>query len=258
MIEIVSLVNFDNLKRVEYLEKSFCSIHKYNSNNIIHHVFDSSKSTKIQSAYYQKLGIKLHHMPGSSYNERLKCIKSAVKSDFIVFLPDDYVWIFDFPIEDAILQARKHNVSQVKLSCRGMDWFSKKNSVPKPWFTGNQVESGEKLCEKDSLFISKRRWLRNFHEQFSLGCTISSVDFLDHVAQRIAKPLFSPGACEKRAYLILAFYRYYTAYYKMQCPAFHFADYAVEGERTKHTLVDMLIEENYPVYNKLYNKIENS
>jgi hypothetical protein len=258
MIEIVSLVNFDNPKRVQYLEKSFGSIHKYNSKNIVHHVFDSSQSTELQSIYYRKLGIELHHMPGSSYNERLQCIKDVVSSDFIVFLPDDYVWIFDFPIEAAISQARQYGVSQIKLSCRGMSWFAQENPTPKAWFKGNQVESGERLHEQGALFISKRRWFRNFHEQFSLGCTISSVEFLDHVAQRIRSPLFSPGACEKRAYLILVFYRYYTAYYKMQCTAFHFADYGVEGKRTEHTLEDMLIEENYSVYNSLYNGIEDS
>jgi len=256
MIEVVSLVNFDNTNRVKYLQKSFSSLHSYYGDELVHHVFDSSENVLEQKREYDKLGVNLHHMPGASYTERLKCIKSKVSSDFVVFLPDDYVWIFNYPLLEVIEQARKHDISQVKLSCRGMSWFAQESPQPVAWFENNKVISGEVLIKESDLFVSKRRWIRDFHEQFSLGCTISNVDFLDWVSRHIYSDVYSPGAAEKRAYLSLVVKRYYTAYYKMQVPAFHFAEYAVEGDRTKHTLEDMLIESNYAIYNKLFNKVE--
>ncbi|MEZ8028413.1 hypothetical protein A1OW_04965 [Enterovibrio norvegicus] len=257
MIEVISLVNFSNEKRVEYINKSFRSFHDFNK-NIRHIVLDSTNSIDRQKEIYESLSIEYHHLPGSSYIERLRKISELVKSDYFVFLPDDFVWIYNYPIQKAMEQARRNNVAQIKLSCRGMDWFSDPNPQPKPWFTGNQLISGEKLKKEEDLFISNKLWFRNFHEQFSLAATITNKAFLHNTVTNIQGLINSPGAVEKKAYLKLIFTRYKTAYYDMKIPAFHFCDVGVEGATKEYTTKDMLIESNYELYNSLFNGQEKS
>lgn len=254
MIEVVSLVNFNNKERIRYLDKSFASFHRFNQSNVRHVVLDSSSELKGQEKIYQRYGIELHHLPNSSYSERLKKIHGIVNGDYFVFLPDDFVWIFDYPIEKAIQAARVSNVAQIKLSCRGMEWFANENPKPTPWFEGNKLISGEKLVKEGKCYISKRWWFRNFHEQFSLAATITDKNFLHNTIKNTPDKIFSPGEMEKKAYIRLIFKPYYTGYYDMLIPAFHFCEYEVEGKGKEYTMKDMLIEENYKIYNSLYNK----
>ncbi|WED22004.1 hypothetical protein L3Q72_00890 [Vibrio sp. JC009] len=250
MIEVVSLVNFDNQDRSRYLRESFGSFYHYNDVDIRHIVFDSSQRVGRQKEYYDKYDIELVHAPGTSYSQRLKMIESKVTNDYFLFHPDDFRWICPYPLADVINNCRKHNIDQIKMVCRGMEWFSSQNPAPKPWYEGNQVVTGEKLEECDDLFISRRQWRRDFHEQFSLSCTISRTEFFTKLCGRLSDNIFSPGQAEKHAYVRLFFQRYLTAYYKMRIPVFHFAEYDIEGDRT---LKDMLIKDNFSLYNKLYN-----
>ncbi|MEZ9464546.1 hypothetical protein AB4178_22935 [Vibrio splendidus] len=253
MIEVVSLVNFNNEKRIRYLEKSFATFHKINNYDVRHIVLDSSTELKGQEAIYEKLGVELHHMPNSSYSERLKIIYDLVKSDYFVFLPDDFVWILDYPINRAIESARASKIAQIKLSCRGMEWFAEENPKPKSWYEGNKLISGERLVKEGSCYVSKRWWYRNFHEQFSLAATITNKEFLHDTIKNIPDDIYSPGAAEKKAYIKLLLKPYRTAYYDMLIPAFHFCEFEVEGENKEYTMKDMLIEKNYSIYNSLYN-----
>ncbi|MCW4631033.1 MULTISPECIES: hypothetical protein [Marinomonas] len=253
MIEVVSLVNFDNKKRVQYLEKSFASFHKFNPIDVRHIVFDSSKDITEQKVFYDKHNIELYHLPNCSYIDRLKHINDVVKNDYFIFLPDDFVWIFDYPIEKAIEAARHSNVMQIKLSCRGMQWFSEKNPEPMSWYDDNKLISGELLVKEGKCYVSKRWWYRNFHEQFSLAATITNGKFLNETIRAIPSGINSPGAVEKKAYIKLLFKPYYTGYYDMLIPAFHFCDSDVEGKAKEYTTKDMLIENNYEIYNSLFN-----
>ena len=255
MIEVVSLVNFSNKKRVKYLDKSFSSFYSFNHSKIRHIVLDSSEEVEEQRKIYDKYGIEFHHFPKSSYLARLKMINEIVKNDYFVFLPDDFVWIMDFPLDKAIEAAASSRLAQLKLSCRGMTWFAEKNPAPKSWFDGRRLESGEKLVVDGNCFVSKRWWYRNFHEQFSLAATITQKQFLNSLVGNMSGEVFSPGAVEKKAYVKLLLRSYYTGYYKMWIPAFHFCDPDVEGEEKDYTTKDMLIEENYKIYNKFINRI---
>ena len=155
MIEVVSLVNFSNKKRVKYLDKSFSSFYSFNHSKIRHIVLDSSEEVEEQRKIYDKYGIEFHHFPKSSYLARLKMINEIVKNDYFVFLPDDFVWIMDFPLDKAIEAAASSRLAQLKLSCRGMTWFAEKNPAPKSWFDGRRLESGEKLVVDGNCFVSK-------------------------------------------------------------------------------------------------------
>lgn len=253
MIEVVSLVNFNNEKRIRYLEKSFASFHQINKDNVRHIVLDSSSELKGQEKIYEQHGIEFHHLPNSSYSYRLKRINGLVQSDYFVFLPDDFVWILDYPIEKAMDAARASNVAQIKLSCRGMEWFANENPEPASWYEGNKLASGEKLVKEGKCYVSKRWWFRNFHEQFSLAATITNKEFLHNTIKGIPDDIYSPGAAEKKAYIKLLLKPYYTGYYDMLIPAFHFCEFEVEGKEKEYTMKDMLIEENYSIYNSLYN-----
>ena len=81
-----------------------------------------------------------------------------------------------------------------------------------------------------------------------------NLEFANWVVNRIPSSVRSAGEAEKRGYLALLFKRYYTAYYRMWIPAFHFIDVEIEGENNRHKALDMLIEQNYSLYNELYNK----
>lgn len=252
MIEVISLVNFSNEKRIEYIDKSFRSFHHFNK-GVRHIVLDSTNSIEKQKKKYEELGVEYHHLPGVSYIDRLKMVNELVTNDYFVFLPDDFVWIYNYPIQKAMDQAKKNNVVQIKLSCRGMDWFSDPNPKPKPWFEGSKLISGETLKREGDLFVSNKLWFRNFHEQFSLAATITNKTFLHNAIMNIRRVTNSPGSVEKKVYLKLIFTRYKTAYYDMKIPAFHFCDIEVEGIMKKHTTKDMLIESNYEIYNSLFN-----
>lgn len=259
MIQVFSNMNFNNPNRAQYLERSFGSFYKFNSDLDIEHIaLDSSQSLDAQKKYYDQFGIHYIHCPDETYARRLRKIADLATQDYFLFLPEDFRWIFKFPIEEAIGQAKEHNVEILKLTCRGMNWFSQKNPTnPKGWFQGDQVISGERLKKKGDLFVSDKMWLRDFHEQFSLSCVLFQTEFAKKVFNKISEKCISPGQCEKSAYLRLIFTRYSVGYYKMMIPAFHFLDFSVEG-KNKYTEVraaDELIEDNIETYNKLFNQV---
>jgi hypothetical protein len=255
MLEVVSLVNFDNPKRVSYLEKSFGSFYKYNR-NVKHYVFDSSRSITAQRPLYEKFRVECIHMPGSFYGERLKQAISHVQGEYFLFLPDDFNWIFPFPLKEAVQECSREKIAELKLTCRGMDWFSQAQSTPQPWFTGTKVISGETLKSCGALAVSNGWIFRDFHEQFSLACNLLRTDFARWVFNKISASAKSPGAAEKQAYIWLTFRRYKTAYYKMWTPAFHFIDLKVEPENEQniHKARTSLIEANFETYNRHFNK----
>jgi len=203
---------------------------------------------------YQEFGLEVVHLPGETYGRRLRQGVARLREDYVVFLPDDYVWIFPFPLAAAIEECRNYGIDELKLACRGMKWFAQKNPQPAPWFNGHRVISGERLVPSGNLLVSKRHWRRNFHEQFSLGCHLLRRSFLSEVVAKIPEKVVSAGQAEKHAYLALVFRRYKTGYYKMWIPAFHFIDVSVEGEKNRFKADDMLIENNYQIYNELYNR----
>ena len=71
MIDILSLVNFNNQKRAQYLPQSWGSFYRYNSLGR-HLVFDSSNTLDAQKPHYQNFKVDARHVPGMSYGERLQ------------------------------------------------------------------------------------------------------------------------------------------------------------------------------------------
>ncbi|MFK7873439.1 MAG: hypothetical protein AB8C84_09805 [Oligoflexales bacterium] len=252
MIEVLSIMAFHNPKRISYLEKSLGSFYQhYNQNQVRHIVMDGSPSLGEQKEIFESFGIEYYHRP-ISFRDRMAEGINHLKTDYFVFLPDDFQWIFEFPLEDAVQQCREHQIDELKLTARGMSWYAQKNSEPTPWHNKGEVISGEKLKEKHDLFISQRHFRRDFHEQFSLACNLIRKDFMQWILDRVPAAV-SPGDLEKKAYLRLLLHRYKTAYYKMWIPAFHFIDKNVEGENQWFKANDMLIEDNIKVYNQLFN-----
>ncbi|MGE0528671.1 MAG: hypothetical protein AB7G93_05490 [Bdellovibrionales bacterium] len=260
MIEVISLVNFDNPERARYLERSFGSFYRYYSpDSVKHWVLDSSRALDTQSPYYKQYGIQVVHVPGLSYGDRLKRAADLVTESHFLFLPDDFQWIFNFPFKEAIMASEHSGIAELKLTCRGMPWFAQPGAPPEPWFHHEngrvRVMSGELLACEGNMHVSRRRWIRNFHEQFSLACNLFESDFARWVFRRISSRARSPGEAEKQAYVRLLIKRYATGYYKMWIPAFHFIDLKVEGDRNKNKekAATMLVEANFETYNKHYN-----
>lgn len=255
MIDILSLVNFNNQKRAQYLPQSWGSFYKYNLPGR-HIVLDSSNVLDSQNQHYQDFKIDIRHVPGMSYGERLRLGLAEIRSDYFLFYPDDFKWIFDYPVDEAVIQARRHSVQAIKLVPRGKTWYSASEPMATKWYEGNRVESGEVLKVMDDLRVSQRHWRRDFHEQFSLSCNIMNTEFARWVAQRIPIAALSPGQAEKWAYFRLLFYgRYKVAYFKMWTPAFHFVDLAIEGESPGNRLraTTNLRRENEDTFNRLCN-----
>lgn len=255
MIEVLTLVNFDNPKRVEYLEKSFGSFYRHYK-NVRHVVMDGSKNIDLQLPIYRNYGVEVYHRPESTYGDRLKMAMELIKEKYFLFLPDDFQWIFPFPLEDAMVECSQYKIAEMKLTCRGLNWFSNPGADPEPWFSGNKVMSGETLNKVGSLAVSKRWLFRNFHEQFSLACNVLEAEFARWVIGKISRNVRTPGEAEKQAYIWLVFRRYRVAYYKMWIPAFHFIDLNVEGSSDKNLqkAATMLIKENFETYNRCYNQ----
>lgn len=256
MIEIVSLVCFDNQKRVPYLSRSFGSFYRhYSGQKFRHLVFDSSRLLGLQQEHYERYGVEVHHTPGASYGERLRLAGQTVQSEYFLFLPDDFAWIFPFPLADAIRECIDRDIAELKLTCRGLEWFGTPGAAPQPWYQGNQVQSGERLKTEGRLLVSRRYLFRDFHEQFSLSCNLLQAEFFRWVVNRIPIKVRSPGEAEKWAYLRLLLRRYAVAYYRMWIPAFHFIDINVEGDNPKnrYKVQTMLVEENYGIYNQEFN-----
>lgn len=253
-MDVVSLVNFDNPARVQYLDRSFGSFYKFNSGHR-HFVFDSSKNMGPQKLIYDRYGIQVLHMPGAYFGQRLKKAMTLVKDDYFLFLPDDFNWIFKFPLENAIQECRRFKIDHLKLTGRGMRWYSVKDASPAPWFEGSKVLTGEVLKKEGDLYVSRRWVWRDFHEQFSLACNILNTEFARWVIDRLPEKVKTPGQAEKNAYLRLLLRRYSVAYYRMWIPAFHFIDLEVEG-RTPQNVYKMqtsLIEDNFSRYNRAFN-----
>ncbi len=124
-MDVISLVNFDNLQRVAYLDRSFGSFYRFNSVRR-HFVLDGSRSLAPQSEAYQKFGVEVLHCPGATFGERLKRAMTLVESDYFLFLPDDFHWIFQFPLDQACVEGRRFGIHEIKLTCRGMEWFSQR------------------------------------------------------------------------------------------------------------------------------------
>ncbi|MGZ3722559.1 MAG: hypothetical protein ACXVA9_06495 [Bdellovibrionales bacterium] len=254
MINVLSLVNFDNTRRAAYLERSFGSFYRHNS-GVQHWVLDSSRSLEAQQPYYKKFGVQVIHRPGATFGQRLHEGLALLREDYFVFLPDDFEWIFAYPLERAIAQCRAHGIAELYLRPRGMKWYSQAGAAPQAWFEGAKLISGETLRSEDDLRVSRRWLLRDFHEQFSLGCNVLQTEFARSVIGKIPSKVKSPGQVEKNAYVRLLFHRYATAYYKMWTPAFHFIDLSVEGDNDKNRekAETNLIAENIAVYNGRYN-----
>lgn len=272
MLECLSLVNFDNPKRIAYLERSFGSLHQHNHIDR-HIVIDGSQKIGAQETIYKKFGIECHHMPSASFSSRLKKGSSLLKSDYFIFAPDDYEWIFDFPVAEAIAQARNHNIKELKLVCPPMQWFSQKDPVVEQWYDKNfklkQVSvptqngniakrvfwdlhtwftSSEQLVRRDDLFISYRHFRRSFMQQFSLGCHIIETDFMKNLCANMSNDIPSAGSVEKYIYKMLLLKPYLTAYYKMLTPAFHFIDIEIEGQEKMHIASTNLIAQNHKYF----------
>lgn len=257
MIEVVSLVNFDNQKRVAYLERSFGSFHKtYAGQEVRHLIFDGSKTMGNQTAVYERFGCKVFHQSGMTFGARLKWAMREVRGEYFLFLPDDFAWIFPFPIAESIVQCERFGVDELKLTARGMDWYSEPNPEPQGWQAEGRVASGEQLVREGDLFVSKRHLFKDFHEQFSLACNLFRTSFAKWVIARLPDEVLSAGQAEKKAYLRLIFKPYKIAYYRMWIPAFHFIDLSVEGDNPKNRLKlrTSLIESNYEIYNRQFNK----
>lgn len=255
MINVLSLVNFDNERRAVYLDRSFASFYRFNSGaQIKHWVLDSSRSLSAQEPYYRKFGVEVVHLPGATFGQRLHEGLSRLEQDYFVFLPDDFEWIFKFPLEAAVAEARARGIAELFLRARGMKWYGQLGATPEPWFEGAKLISGEILAREGDLFVS-RKIIRGFHEQFSLGCNLLSTQFAREVLMKVPSKVKSPGEAEKRAYVRLLFRRYATAYYKMWVPAFHFIDLNVEGasDKNRERAETNLIRENIAVYNGRYN-----
>ncbi len=254
------------------MNRSFGSLHSHNRVDR-HIVIDGSQELREQEAIYKKFGIEYHHMPSAPFSARLKKGVSLLKSDYFIFVPDDYEWIFNFPISEAITQARKHNIKELKLVCPPMQWFSQKDPVVEKWydedFKLNQVlvptqsgniakrvfwdfhtwfTSGEQLVQQDDLFISHRHYRRSFMQQFSLGCHLIETNFMKDLCVNMPNNLPSAGTVEKYIYKTLLFRPYLTAYYKMSTPAFHFIQLEVEGQEKAHIASTNLIAQNYQYF----------
>ncbi len=255
MIDLLSLVNFNNQERVRYLPLSWGSFYRrYKVSR--HIVLDGSNVMGKQAEIYQKYGIEAHHLPGLSYGERLKAGMNLVRSDYFLFYPDDFKWIFDYPLDTAVEEARRYGVHALKLVPRGKSWYATKNPMPVSWYQGRRVESGELLQPMGDLCVSTRRWVRNFHEQFSLGCNVMNSEFARWVVRKIPKSVKGPSQAEKWAYVLLLLRsRYLVGYYKMWTPAFHFVDLAIEGNTpvTRILAATNLIAENETLFNNLCN-----
>lgn len=249
-IEVLSIVSFNNSARIDYLERSFRVFHSYYP-DVRHVVIDGSDKLSRQVNIYNQLGIEFHHRP-TAFSERLKYGISLLRNDYFVFLPDDFTWIFQFPLEDAVEQSKKNGVDELKLTCRGMTWFSQENPEPVPWHANGKLRTGEQLVRQGKLYISKRGITRSFSEQFSLACNIIRKEFIVALAQKMPDTLLTPGKVEKWAYIRLycRLNRYVVAYYKMWIPAFHFIDLNVEGLCNAEKASDMLLPSNFDIYNK--------
>jgi hypothetical protein len=254
MINVLSLVNFDNVRRAVYLDRSFGSFYRFNS-NIRHWVIDSSQTVAAQEPYYDKFGVNVVHRPGATYGQRLHEGVSLVEADYFVFLPDDFEWIFAYPLERAFSQAREHGIAELFLRPRGMEWYRNAGAEPQGWYTGSTVISGEELRTEDDLRVSRRWLFRDFHEQFSLGCNAFQTRFAREAFAKISAKVKSPGQAEKQAYVRLLLQRYATAYYRMWTPAFHFIDLNVEADTDNNRMraKTNLVAENIPIYNGRYN-----
>ena len=254
MINVLSLVNFDNPRRAVYLDRSFGSFYRFNS-GLRHWVIDSSQSLVAQKPYYDKFGVKVVHRPGATYGQRLHEGVSLIKEEYFVFLPDDFEWIFAYPLAKAFGQARELNVAELFLRPRGMEWYGQPGAEPQAWYFGNSVISGEELRAEGDLRVSRRWIFRDFHEQFSLGCNAFQTRFAREIFGKIPSKVKSPGQAEKQAYVRLLPRRYATAYYRMWTPAFHFIDLSVEPDTDNNRLraKTNLVAENIPIYNGRYN-----
>lgn len=252
MISLLSIVAFEGSARVEYIDRSFGSFHQFYGPKFRHVVVDGSRKLAGQVSHYDRYGCEVYHHP-IPYCSRLKIGLEKIDTEYLLFYPDDYTWIFRFPLEDAVRECQRAKIDELKLACRGMKWFSQPQATPQPWQLNGRVISGEQLTRDGDLFISRRHLRRDFHEQFSLGCHLIRTDFLRDVIRRVPDHVVSPGAVEKRAYLRLIFRRYRTAYYKMWIPAFHFIDKSVEGSHQWHKADDMLVQENFAKYNSQFN-----
>lgn len=252
-IEVLSIVSFNNPARIDYLKKSFRVFHSYYP-DVRHVVIDGSDVLAAQVNTYNELGIEFYHRP-TPFSERLKYGLSLLKNDYFVFLPDDFTWIFHYPLEEAIAECKKHEVDELKLTCRGMPWFSQENPEPELWHVEGKLRTGEQLVRQGELYISKRGIRRSFSEQFSLACNIIRKEFIAALTQRMPDTLLSPGGVEKWAYIRLycRLNRYAVAYYKMWIPAFHFIDLNVEGVEHRIKALDMLTENNFEIYNATFN-----
>jgi hypothetical protein len=277
MVEVLSIVRFDDANRVKYLDKSFRVFHELYP-QCRHVVVDGSPQDLGQGRYYSELGCEVWFVP-ESYGRRLQFGAKLMRSAYFVFLPDDYTWIFQFPVERAMQEALRFSIDEIKLSPRGLKWYSSITTVPEKWYVGNKLRrsdvdygknpgtlkaylirfwellsAGERLSPCGQLMVSSRRFLRAFNEMFSLGCNILSTSFLLEVIGRIrlVSSIVSAGDFEKAAYRGLLTRSYRTAYYRFWTPAFHFLDPLVEGASQHHKLADMLIPENYEVYNRLF------
>lgn len=252
-IEVLSIVSFNNQERINYLERSFKRFHKYYP-EVRHVVIDGSAHLSRQVEIYKELGVEYYHQQ-TPFSQRLKFGLGLLKNNYFVFLPDDFAWIFPFPLEQAIAECEKNNVDELKLACRGMPWFAQKDPVPVPWHVNGRLNTGEQLVRNGDLYISKRGLRRSFAEQFSLACNIIRKDFIVPLAKKMPDTLTSPAKVEVWAYLRLyaRLNRYVMAYFKMWIPAFHFIDLEVEGVRHANKATDMLIEENFEIYNVFFN-----
>lgn len=259
-LEIVSMVYFADLLRVQYLSRSWESFHKmYDSMRFRHIVLDGSEDIGIQRAYYDKLNIEYYHRP-ESYSSRLKEAVKLVSGDYFLFFPDDFQWIFRYPLAEAIFQSRKCGVDELKLVCRGDTWMSSPGAEPKPWYRrtskGVVVAGGEVLKTCGNIHISKRfpALRRDFHEQFSLACHVLRTSFARSIFDRLPATLRSAAECERQIYRVLRFRRYTTGYYRMWTPAFHFIDVNAEPNNNKREqfAATELHRENFEAFNAFF------
>jgi len=253
IIDILSIVSFPNSERVSYLEKSFGSFYQFNLKNKYRHiVIDGSLENFGQEEIYKKYSVQYFFIK-ETYSKRLKIGLSKIKNEYFLFMPDDYRWIIEYPFSQALEECKINKIHELKLVCRGMDWFSQKNPTPLPWHLNGKVISGEQLYKKGNLYISNRKIIKNFHENFSIGCHIINLNYINRLIKHLPSYIKSPSEVEKYFYLIIFLNRLWcrVAYYKMIIPAFHFA--TIEAEPYSDKFKDMLINENTNIYNNAFN-----
>lgn len=257
-MEILSIISISDSRRLNYLRKSYLEFHRLSDKKYQWVVVDGSPVEVGQSELLQSLGVNHVKMPNALYIDRLRRGLGLIKSKYCLFFPDDYRWVTTFPFATAIREMERLDISQLKLSCRGMKWFAQPGATPSDWIEEALADDSRRWSVDAGLFFRQDFCLRRgFHEQVSLGCTVSSTEFIRSLVRHWAAKLIgsSPSALEKLSYIRLPLInpRYRIGYFKFITPAFHYIESDLEGVKNFHKSLDALVDENVAVANDFLN-----